>query len=509
MTSQKMMHHHIHFISFLLCLSICDQACSKPWLMQPEQVHLSWPGDASQMWVSWVTLDEPGVPSQVNFGVTPLMDQVSLANSTVFRDEGSDHRNITMHRAIMKDLKPMTYYYYNVGTVKSWSSVFYFKTFPGNDWSPRIAVLADFGNEHATSLGPLQLETQRGQLDMVWHIGDLAYNLATDNAKIGDLFMRQMEPVAAYVPYQVAMGNHEADHSYQIDKKGDRCIYYYGDNHPKTEYGSAVQVVTPNCIYSYANYRSRFTMPENGDGPKWRNMYYSYNLGPAHIIVLNSEFYYYKYLDDQWTENVITQYIWLVKDLEEATKPHNRELRPWIIVMAHKPLYCSNKDDSVEATMGEKEEHKYNCTQQWTRMRRGIQIDNFSYEKYGWEDLFYKYNVDLYFAGHEHSYERMWPTYNMQVLNGTTSANPYHNARATVHIVEGSAGCCYGTPSPFTKFHPDYSAKRSEEFGYGHLDILNKTHMSWEQVSVLGEGKPGPVVDKILMVKDKGHHFFK
>ena len=30
-----------------------------------------------------------------------------------------------------------------------------------------------------------------------------------DNALVGDEFMRQIEAIAAYVPYMVAVGNHE------------------------------------------------------------------------------------------------------------------------------------------------------------------------------------------------------------------------------------------------------------------------------------------------------------
>jgi len=35
---------------------------------------------------------------------------------------------------------------------------------------------------------------------------------------------------------------------------------------------------------------------------------------------------------------------------------------------------------------------------------------------YGMEDLLYKYGVDIHLEAHEHSYERMWPVYNLQVF---------------------------------------------------------------------------------------------
>ena len=52
------------------------------------------------------------------------------------------------------------------------------------------------------------------------------------------------------------------------------------------------------------------------------------------------------------------------------------------------------------------------------------------------EELFYKYGVDLVFTGHEHSYERMYPVYNLEVIQ-----HDYFNARAPIYIVTGTAGC--------------------------------------------------------------------
>jgi hypothetical protein len=37
------------------------------------------------------------------------------------------------------------------------------------------------------------------------------------------------------------------------------------------------------------------------------------------------------------------------------------------------------------------------------------------YLQYGFEQLFAQYGVDLEIWAHEHSYERMWPVYNMTV----------------------------------------------------------------------------------------------
>ena len=43
----------------------------------------------------------------------------------------------------------------------------------------RFAVYGDFGNDNAQSLPRLQQEIQRGKIDAVLHVGDMAYDLAT------------------------------------------------------------------------------------------------------------------------------------------------------------------------------------------------------------------------------------------------------------------------------------------------------------------------------------------
>lgn len=60
----------------------------------------------------------------------------------------------------------------------------------------------------------------------------MAYDMYEYNATRGDQFMRQIEPIASYVPYMVAVGNHEER-------------------------------------YNFSNYKSRFTMPNTTD-----NMFY-------------------------------------------------------------------------------------------------------------------------------------------------------------------------------------------------------------------------------------------
>jgi hypothetical protein len=90
--------------------------------------------------------------------------------------------------------------------------------------------------------------------------------------------------------------------------------------------------------FTCSDFKARFTMPTNGDG---NNMFYSYNVGSAHVIVYSSEFYYFV---NYGRKQIAEQYVWLKNDLMEATRPANRAKRPWIITMAHRPMYCSSYD---------------------------------------------------------------------------------------------------------------------------------------------------------------------
>ena len=70
------------------------------------------------------------------------------------------------------------------------------------------------GNENAQSLGRLQEETQRGLYDAVIHVGDFAYDMHSNDAKVGDQFMQQIEGIAAYLPYMTVPGNHEEKYNF-------------------------------------------------------------------------------------------------------------------------------------------------------------------------------------------------------------------------------------------------------------------------------------------------------
>ena len=134
------------------------------------------------------------------------------------------------------------------------------------------------------------------------------------------------------------------------------------------------------------------------------NLYYSYDIKNSHFISLNSEMQF----NSQFTpENILKYTQWLENDLKTTTKQ-------WKIVYMHRPLYCSSDDG---ASSGQKVRDLY-------------------------EELFYKYKVDLVLTGHTHAYERMFPIYKSIIDQNAIkkNLNVYDNPVYPTHLICGTGG---------------------------------------------------------------------
>ena len=150
--------------------------------------------------------------------------------------------------------------------------------------------------------------------------------------------------------------------------------------------------------------------------------YYAFYLGSALIISFSTELHFFDQYFDQTHQRA--QKEWLEALLKNANKEKERKKHPWIIMFAHRPMYCSNKHK------------KDRCRKDTKKLRKAL------------EYLLRKYGVDLAIWAHEHSYERFFPVYNGKTANGSDSEQ-YKNPKATVHLVNGAAppinGCSRST----------------------------------------------------------------
>ncbi len=121
--------------------------------------------------------------------------------------------------------------------------------------------------------------------------------------------------------------------------------------------------------------------------------YYSFEIGPAHIVILSSETDFLP---------LSFQYQWLLKDLALV----NRTVTPWLLVSFHKPFYNSNTKDQLSG-----------------------EVMRLTFEK-----IFFNARVDVVVTGHVHAFERVAPVYDGQL-----------NDSGPVYVIVGNGG----TPSGF------------------------------------------------------------
>jgi predicted MPP superfamily phosphohydrolase len=388
---------------------------------QPDQVHSAWTGVDGERIFSFVT------PVTVEAQVTTI--QYGLSSSALTLQAtgtnfvfGTRGHNFTINNVLIQNLKPETYYYYRVGDSRSssWSEVFSFQT---KTKGVVYAVYGDFGEANDRSLDRLIEETKKEIIDAVLHVGDFAYDLDSQDGKVGDAFMNSIQPIASALPYMTCPGNHEA-------------------------------------AGNFSHYRNRFSLIQEGVGKNSQsqvNLWYSFNLEYTHFVAIDTEVYHYFRDDGQ----IQRQLNWLEKDLQDANK--NRDQYPWIVMYGHKGWFM----DSVNYT--------------------------------GFEDLAHAYGVDLFLCGHVHNYERFYPQHHGKV--DSQEKHHYTNPKYMTTIVAGSPGCrekiSHGS-GPAKAL-----AEHSLSYGYGHLKILNATHLTWEWQQTSKEAAR-EVLDHLTIVQN--HH---
>eukprot|EP00049_Salpingoeca_infusionum_P000062 m.36896 g.36896 ORF g.36896 m.36896 type:complete len:208 (-) comp10049_c0_seq1:140-763(-) len=171
--------------------------------------------------------------------------------------------------------------------------------------------------------------------------------------------------------------------------------------------------------------------------------YYMYTL--VHFTMMSTEHSY---------DPGSPQYTWLQNDLKQAVA--NRNNVPWIMLVGHRPMYSADKDEFDSHTQG-------------AHFQQTI------------EPLMLEANVDMYFCGHMHIYERV-----NSVANGTVKAvlkgGAYVDAPAPIHIVQGNAGVFEDVQwiDPI----PSWSADRKSRIGYGRMQVFNATHLFYESLEL-------------------------
>lgn len=354
----------------------------------PSQFWVHYTQTPSEMAVSWATTCQ--ADTLVQYGTQPGNLSLTVeGNSTTY--SAFFYTSPFLHHAIVQGLPLNSPVYYRVGSTQSgWSDVMNFTSHPGvgGKMSMLFAVVGDLG-QTANSVDTMQHMMANPAIQAIVHAGDLSY--ADDDEPRWDSFQEMTAPYSQSMPWMVSVGNHEVE----------------------TNFGQSFQAYTARWA--------------NIPGVLQGALYYSWNAGPVHWVMLSS------YSDYSPTS---AQYAWLQQDLASV----DRSLTPWVFVVLHAPWYNSNY-----AHQGEGEQ-----------MRQSM------------EGLVYKAGVDAVFSGHVHAYERNYRSFNME----RDPEGPYY-------ITIGDGGNREGLAESWMSPQPVWSAFRQASYGHGELFVANATHAHW------------------------------
>ncbi|CAG9315527.1 unnamed protein product [Blepharisma stoltei] len=418
-----------------------------------EQVHIALGSTENSMNIMWVMKDDPencwvdieGI--KVNFTMKSPLEY--------FGNTGKHYKRF-FYTAIINDLIPGHHYSYQVICIYqetlTYSAKFVFKGPPDKDSKITAISFGDFQtnsypdpadnyskSKRANILSHLLQESKSlDWYDLLLHSGDISYDLWSYNGLMADHYMQSIEYFAARFPYMTVPGNHES-------------------------------------YTNFTHYKALFK-------PIGEGLYYSFNLGQAHFLMIDSEsfvgrFHTQKMLDDQMD--------FIKSDLE------NNQQR-WTVIISHRPIYCSPNPDCRVCMSA--------CTQYCHVLSKYL------------EDLLIEYHVDLYIAGDVHLYERTLPVYKNETMQ--YGKNIFENPPAPIYIVNGVGGSFdrEDDPSRATEEPMVWSVSIDECLGYGKLIIHNATHLQWTQYGIgktlsdppdfVESAKPRKI-DEFFIIKNK------
>ena len=316
----------------------------------PIQIHLTWQNDPkTTMAITWMTTDKS--PSIVEYGLTPDYND---------RVEGKSYRLTAgrgriIYEVELTGLEPATTYHYRCGDGEIWSEDHTFRTgvLPRQNFT-----FAVYGDSRTNDTARRMVKDAVKKMNPAFSLqsGDLIED--GPSQKQWDLWFETMEDLISDSPCMPCIGNHD--------------IWLPGAG-----------LATTYCEH--------FALPGN-------EMWYSFDYGPVHFIILNCE-------RRVGITKGTGQYEWLEKALKEA---ENKPNILWKMVMYHRPSYSSGPHGNDTLT------------------------------RKHWCPLFDKYGVDFVWNGHDHIYERTYPIYRKKVVN--RSNNSYYTPNGTIYIVSGGAG---------------------------------------------------------------------
>ena len=481
-----MQHHTVRLFSLLFMLLVSTALICSTWTFSaavegsklpritttsmdytPLFMHLAFTSVPTEMVVSFHTNDYDekilGKPF-VKYGKEDTLKigaKVSWIGAVITQYGDVKHTGYDFN-ILMKDLEYQTKYYYQVGflgsNVTSGVYNFHTRTDPRSIDSFETTVVM-YGDQGTTNskYAIAQVENfihsfyndKSAKNMFIYHLGDISY--ADDwpgilYQVIWARYLDMMSNIMPFVSYMTLPGNHE---------KGPKIPPYHSYEE------------------GFVAYNHRFFMPLRNDSRFGHNMWHSFQHGPITFVSIDTE--------TNFPHNFYPEYDFKgdqMKWLDETLSKIDRKVTPWVIVLGHRPIYTSK--------------HGFSNAEGIPEGQAIIVQDAF-------EEILYKYHVDIATFGHVHSYQRTFPTYKLQVETKTN----YHNLRYPIHIINGAGGCLEGITIFMHKYSP-WSAKIfNEDEAYGILRTsYNPTTRVHKITFNLHAAKTNEIVDTVTITKD-------
>lgn len=259
-----------------------------------------------------------------------------------------------------------------------------------------MAVFADVG-QTVVSAANIRMLAADPATRLVLLAGDLSY--ADGLGERWDAWGELMSPLIASRPMIAAVGNHELE-------RGENGVPFLA-RYPPPSYMAAMS-----------------TSPYD----------YSFDAGPALVIVLNSY---------TGARGAARQVAWLRDTLARV----DRRRTPWLICMFHAAWYSSY------------------VSRAYTRAGEPL--------RWATEEMLADAGADIIISGHIHHYERSF-----------TAVNRTLQPCGPMHLNVASAGARGGPMVGFRAPKPDWSAFRQSSFGAGTLELVNASHALWKWTRV-------------------------
>jgi hypothetical protein len=388
----------------------------------PDHVTLTWAGNpATTMTVTWRT-DKTANTGYVEYQKYQKSTAfTTAAKYATARSSGftTDLQATHLFTATIKSLEPNTKYLYRVGNKSHWSTTHSFTTANPSSKSFKFLI---FGDSQSVASGSSPYELWGKTLHNAYNanpdarffvnVGDLV-----DTGQSGahwNAWFSAAAGVIDTIPVMPVAGNHETRGS--LDTR--RPAYW----------------------------KAQFYLPQNGPS-ELKDQAYSYNYGPVHFVVLDSQ----QSEEKRYGDILTPQKQWLAADLAASKSP-------WKVVFLHKSAY------SVMVGRENKDVRNAFCP------------------------VYDRYHVDIVFNGHDHAVGRTFP-----IKNEAFMSKP---SQGTIYYSVGRSG---------TKYYDKVCKRDWSKFFYNPTDQSNYmvVEVTDTKLVVKAVKADGTIIDKFFIDKKK------